>query len=111
MFCVILHLSSADPRAKQYPFMENPLATLGMVLTYLSWVMVIGPIYMRDRKPLQLRNTLIYYNAAQVLLSTYMFYEHLMAGWLRDYNYSCETVNYDDGAQSRRVSDFFAASN
>lgn len=85
--------------------MENPLATLGMVLTYLSWVMVIGPIYMRDRKPLQLRNTLIYYNAAQVLLSSYMFYEHLMAGWLQNYNYSCETVNYDDGVQSRRVSD------
>lgn len=84
--------------------MDNPLTTLGMVLTYLSWVMVIGPIYMRDRKPLSLRSTLIYYNAGQVLLSSYMFYEHLMSGWLTDYNYSCETVDYNDSVRSRRVS-------
>ena len=37
--------------------------------------MIIGPIYMRDRKPMQIRNTIIYYNAGQVLLSAYMFYE------------------------------------
>lgn len=74
-----------------------------MVLTYLAWVMVVGPIYMRDRKPFQLRNTLIYYNAAQVLLSGYMFYEHLMAGWANHYDYSCQTVDYTDGVSSRRV--------
>lgn len=94
----------ADPRAKQYPFMDNPLPTFGMVLTYLSWVLIIGPIYMRDRKPMSLRSTLIYYNAGQVLLSSYMFYEHLMSGWLTNYNYSCETVDYNDTFTSRRVS-------
>lgn len=55
--------------------MDNPLPTFGMVIAYLAWVLVIGPIYMRDRKPMQLRNTLILYNAGQVLLSAYMFYE------------------------------------
>lgn len=83
--------------------MENPLPTLGFVITYLAWVLVVGPIYMRDRKPFQLRNTLIYYNAGQVLLSAYMFYEHLMAGWAASYDYSCEKVDYSDGSQSRRV--------
>lgn len=95
---------ATDPRAKQYPFMDNPLPTFGMVLTYLSWVLIIGPIYMRDRKPMSLRSTLIYYNAGQVLLSSYMFYEHLMSGWLTNYNYSCETVDYNDTFTSRRVS-------
>lgn len=65
----------SDPRAKSYPFMDNPLPTLGMVAAYLAWVMVIGPLYMRDRKPMDIRNTIIYYNAGQVLLSSYMFYE------------------------------------
>lgn len=55
--------------------MDNPLPTFALVITYLAWVLVIGPIYMRDRKPMQLRNTLILYNAGQVLLSGYMFYE------------------------------------
>ena len=58
-----------------FPFMDTPLATGGMILAYLSWVLVIGPIYMRDRKPMNLKSVLIYYNAFQVLLSSYMFYE------------------------------------
>lgn len=70
----------SDPRAKSFPFMETPLPTIGMIATYLAWVLIIGPIYMRDRKPMDLKNTLIYYNAFQVLLSGYMFYE-VVIGW------------------------------
>lgn len=58
-----------------YAFMNNPLPTLGMVATYLTWVLIIGPIYMRDRKPMDIKNLIIIYNAFQVLLSAYMFYE------------------------------------
>lgn len=65
----------ADPRAKNYMFMNNPLPTLGMVATYLAWVLIIGPIYMRDRKPMDIKNLIIFYNAFQVALSAYMFYE------------------------------------
>lgn len=55
--------------------MDNPLPTFSMIWMYLAWVLVIGPTYMRDRKPLQLTTTLFYYNAFQVALSAYMFYE------------------------------------
>lgn len=55
--------------------MDNPIPSIALVIAYLAWVLVIGPIYMRDRKPMKLRNTLILYNAGQVLLSGYMFYE------------------------------------
>ncbi|XP_058463970.1 elongation of very long chain fatty acids protein AAEL008004 [Malaya genurostris] len=95
----------ADPRAKDLPFMGNPLPTLWMVTTYLAWVLVIGPTYMRDRKPMQLTRTLFYYNLFQVLLSAYMFYEHLMAGWARGYSLTCEPVDYSDGVLSRRMFD------
>lgn len=64
-----------DPRAQNYMFMDNPLPTLGMCVTYLAWVLIIGPIYMRDRKPMDIKNIIIFYNAFQVALSTYMFYE------------------------------------
>ncbi|XP_035788882.1 elongation of very long chain fatty acids protein AAEL008004-like [Anopheles albimanus] len=92
-----------DPRAKNLPFMDNPLPTIGMVLTYLVWVIIIGPTYMRDRKPMQLTNTLFYYNLGQVLLSAYMFYEHLMAGWARGYSLTCQPVDYSDDQLSRRM--------
>lgn len=55
--------------------MDTPIPTAAFILCYLAWVVVIGPLYMRDRKPFNLKNTLIYYNAFQVLLSAYMFYE------------------------------------
>ncbi|XP_050091018.1 elongation of very long chain fatty acids protein 7-like isoform X2 [Anopheles aquasalis] len=93
----------ADPRAKQLPFMDNPLPTLGMIMIYLFWVLLIGPMYMRDRKPMDLRRVIIFYNLFQVLLSGYMFYEHLMAGWLRGYSLTCQTVDYSDSPQSRRM--------
>ncbi|XP_052873723.1 elongation of very long chain fatty acids protein 7-like [Anopheles cruzii] len=93
----------ADPRAKQLPFMDNPLPTLGMITIYLLWVLLIGPMYMRDRKPMDLRRVIIFYNLFQVLLSGYMFYEHLMAGWIRGYSMTCQTVDYSDGPASRRM--------
>jgi hypothetical protein len=65
----------ADSRVKNYAFVDTPLPTIALCLIYLAWVMVIGPYYMRDKKPYSLRNTLIYYNAFQVFLSAYMFYE------------------------------------
>ncbi|KAG5673651.1 hypothetical protein PVAND_003679 [Polypedilum vanderplanki] len=92
-----------DSRAKNYPFITTPLATIGFVLIYLTWVCVIGPFYMRDKKPYNLRSTLIYYNAFQVFLSAYMFYEHLMAGWIKGYSFTCQTVDYSDNYLSRRM--------
>ncbi|XP_055678077.1 elongation of very long chain fatty acids protein AAEL008004 [Lutzomyia longipalpis] len=102
-YWTIVEEEFADDRAKGYPLMDNPLPTLALVVAYLAYVLIIGPLYMRDRKPLQLKNTLIYYNACQVLLSGYMFYEHLMSGWLFDYNLRCQTVDYSDSQQSRRM--------
>lgn len=68
-------ISSPDRRVKQLPLMDTPIPTAAFIIAYLSWVVVLGPLFMRDRKPFGLKNTLIYYNAFQVLLSAYMFYE------------------------------------
>lgn len=65
----------SDSRVKKLPLMDTPIPTAAFIIAYLCWVVVIGPLFMRDRKPFGLRNTLIYYNAFQVLLSAYMFYE------------------------------------
>ncbi|XP_055531730.1 elongation of very long chain fatty acids protein 7-like isoform X2 [Wyeomyia smithii] len=93
----------ADPRAKHLPFMDNPLPTVYLIICYLLWVLLLGPMYMRDRKPMDLRRFIIFYNLFQVLLSGYMFYEHLMAGWLQGYSLTCQTVDYNDGPLSRRM--------
>lgn len=75
LMSIICSFSILDPRAKRFPLMDNPLYTFGLVGIYLSWVLVLGPLFMRDRKPFQLRRTLVIYNAFQVAISAYMFYE------------------------------------
>uniref|UniRef100_A0A336LM25 Elongation of very long chain fatty acids protein n=1 Tax=Culicoides sonorensis TaxID=179676 RepID=A0A336LM25_CULSO len=102
-YWLLIEEQIGDPRSKGLPMMDNPIPTISLVLAYLAWVLVLGPMYMRDRKPVNLKNTLIAYNAGQVLLSGYMFNEHLMSGWARGYSYTCQPVDYSDSPLSRRM--------
>lgn len=77
---------------------------LGIVLTYVYLSTSLGPRIMRDRKPFQLRNTLIAYNFVQVVLSIYLVHEALFAGWATTYNYACQPVDYSNNPEALRVS-------
>ncbi|CAH0728000.1 unnamed protein product, partial [Brenthis ino] len=93
----------SDPRVQGWLLFDTPIATLAMVIAYLSFVMVVGPLWMANRKPFKIKNILVGYNAAQVLLSLYMFYEHLMSGWWYDYSLTCQPVDYSDSEKARRM--------
>lgn len=93
----------SDPRVQGWFLFDTPLPTLAMVIVYLGFVMVAGPLWMANRKPFRIQNTLVAYNAAQVLLSSYMFYEHLMSGWWADYSLSCQPVDYSDSEKAQRM--------
>ncbi|CAB3228015.1 unnamed protein product [Arctia plantaginis] len=95
----------SDPRVQGWFLFDTPLPTLAMVLVYLAFVMIAGPLWMANRKPFQIKNTLVVYNFAQVLLSSYMFYEHLAAGWWGDYSLSCQPVDYSESDKARRMLD------
>ncbi|KYN23397.1 hypothetical protein ALC57_04271 [Trachymyrmex cornetzi] len=58
---------------------------------------------MKDRKPYDLKNILIIYNFIQVLASLYLVYEGLMAGWLYEYNFICQPVDYSYKPSSMRM--------
>jgi len=65
----------SDPRVEDWPLMDSPWPTFAMVGMYLLTVVVIGPSIMANRKPFQLKNVLIVYNAFQVIYSSVMLYE------------------------------------
>ncbi|XP_072940549.1 very long chain fatty acid elongase 7-like [Epargyreus clarus] len=92
----------SDPRVQGWFLFDTPLPTLAMVVVYLAFVMA-GPLWMANRKPFKIKNILVAYNAFQVLLSLYMFYEHLMSGWWGDYSLSCQPVDYTDSEKARRM--------
>ncbi|CAG9772895.1 unnamed protein product [Ceutorhynchus assimilis] len=93
----------SDPRTSNWPLMNNPIPTILMVLTYLYVIMFLGPRLMANRKPFKLREVLVVYNGFQVLLSSYMMYEHLASGWFWDYSYKCQPVDYSNSEKAMRM--------
>lgn len=55
--------------------MSSPLPTLGICLFYAYFSKVLGPKLMENRKPFDLRRTLIIYNFVQTVFSAWIFYE------------------------------------
>ena len=45
-----------DPRVENLPLMSGPLPTVLICLTYVYVVTVWGPNFMRDRKPIEIRD-------------------------------------------------------
>lgn len=64
-----------DERTKNWFLSSSPWPLFAILAFYLFFCLYAGPKYMRNRKPFELRNTLLIYNAFQVALSCVMFYE------------------------------------
>lgn len=64
-----------DPRVNDWFLMSSPFPTLFMCLFYAYFVKVLGPKLMENRKPFQLKGLILGYNLAQVIFSTWLFYE------------------------------------
>ncbi|GLV34260.1 uncharacterized protein CBL_00191 [Carabus blaptoides fortunei] len=93
----------SDPRVNEWPLMSSPVPTILMVLAYLYIVVILGPRIMANRKPFKLRSVLIAYNGFQVIFSSIMLWEHLMSGWLTNYSYKCQPVDYSHNQEALRM--------
>lgn len=92
-----------DRRVDGWPLMDSPVPTLLLCASYVFVVKVWGPRFMRDRKPYEIKPFLIVYNLAQVIFSTYIFVELLLAGWGGDYNFRCQPVDYSNDPKALRM--------
>ncbi|CAH0384216.1 unnamed protein product [Bemisia tabaci] len=92
--------NKSDPRVKGWFLMSGPAPTLSIVLTYVFIVKYLGPKLMENRKPYKLKNTLIVYNAFQVVFSAWLFYRALRAGWWGDYSFFCQPIDYSNSPQA-----------
>lgn len=55
--------------------MGSPVLMTSILLTYVYFVLSLGPRIMANRKPFQLRGFMIVYNFSLVALSLYIVYE------------------------------------
>ncbi|XP_020285036.1 elongation of very long chain fatty acids protein AAEL008004-like isoform X2 [Pseudomyrmex gracilis] len=93
----------ADKRTTNWLLMRSPFPTLFICLFYVYIVKVLGPKVMENRKPFQLKNTLIVYNLFQVIFSAWLFYQCLMGGWWNEYSIRCQPVDYSNSPSAIRM--------
>lgn len=95
-------LTKRDLRVENWFMMSSPIPSFVICFAYIVFVKM-GPWLMKDRKPFNIRNILLFYNFAMVLLSTYCFLEFNLAGWLAGYTLGCQTVDYSNSPQAVRM--------
>ncbi|CAH0561030.1 unnamed protein product [Brassicogethes aeneus] len=84
-----------DPRVADWILLSSPVYTVTICLVYLLFVKVLGPAFMKNRNPFELKHTLTVYNAFLVLFNSWLFYEIGMSGWLTgEYSFICEPMDY-----------------
>ncbi|KPI98124.1 Elongation of very long chain fatty acids protein 4 [Papilio xuthus] len=76
--------------------MSSPKPVLFTLIIYLLFVLKIGPEFMRNRSPYNLKIILVVYNILQVLISTIVFYistDHILKNGLIIRQQQCVTEN------------------
>ncbi|KAF8783205.1 Elongation of very long chain fatty acids like protein [Argiope bruennichi] len=63
--------------------LKNPTVAVSIITAYLSFIFLVGPAFMKNRKPYTLRKTLIVYNFLQSALNAYVTYEALFDLWVK----------------------------
>ncbi|XP_012887711.1 PREDICTED: elongation of very long chain fatty acids protein 4 [Dipodomys ordii] len=94
--------AGADKRVEDWPLMQSPWPTLSISTLYLLFVW-LGPKWMKDREPFQMRFVLIVYNFGMVLLNLFIFRELFMGSYNAGYSYICQTVDYSNNVNEVRI--------
>lgn len=68
-------MSFTDKRTDDFWLISTPFPVLGILTLYYYFVMNIGPKFMKDRPPFELKKIIIIYNIAQISLNGYLFFK------------------------------------
>ncbi|XP_041976085.1 elongation of very long chain fatty acids protein AAEL008004-like [Aricia agestis] len=80
-----------DPRMKTLPLVQ--VSDIIIIITlYLLFVFKWGPRFMRNRRPFQIDNIVMVYNALQVLGCALMVF-YASRKWIREYKLFCQPVD------------------
>ncbi|GBM60884.1 Elongation of very long chain fatty acids protein 4 [Araneus ventricosus] len=69
------YMANGDPRVTKWPLMEGPGPTFVLVIMYVLFVKKIGPAWMMDKKPYDLRYPMFLYNLVLVFTNFYLLME------------------------------------
>ncbi|XP_059472455.1 elongation of very long chain fatty acids protein 7-like [Neocloeon triangulifer] len=92
-----------DPRTKDWFPVTNFNLAVVLVAAYLIFCLFLGPLLMKNREPMQLKNSMAGYNLTMVLVSAYVAFESFMGGWGTHYRFFCHPIGAPDDKNSLRM--------
>ncbi|XP_046960924.1 elongation of very long chain fatty acids protein 7-like [Vanessa cardui] len=91
------------PEIKDYLMTGNPQKLIVLLACYLFFCLRLGPWYMKDRKPYQLKTVINVYNVFQIFISLYLFYEGTIYLFFTDFNFCCQGLDDVKSPSSARI--------
>ncbi|XP_068762372.1 very long chain fatty acid elongase 4-like [Montipora capricornis] len=90
-------MQDGDPKTADWPLIATPWPTFSFIALYL-FIVKVGPKIMEKRRAYSLREVLIVYNFAMVILSAWMVYEFIASVVdIPNFDYFCEPMHYVRG--------------
>ncbi|XP_050520234.1 elongation of very long chain fatty acids protein AAEL008004-like [Daktulosphaira vitifoliae] len=77
-----------DEKIDNWLFMSNPWLVLSIITVYLLFILKIGPILMKNRKPFNLKYILLLYNIFQVIYNGYLVLLYFITPGAITYHYN-----------------------
>lgn len=90
------YMSSGDPRVSHWFLMQSPVPTIVLVVLYVAFVKVIGPSWMNDKKPYELRIPMFAYNMGLVVTHIYLVGEAIKVLSKSNKNLICRRDDLND---------------
>ncbi|KAG5678524.1 hypothetical protein PVAND_008191 [Polypedilum vanderplanki] len=95
--------NKSDPRTKNWFLMDSPFPTILISAIYIFSVKIIGPQIMKNRKPYNAKKLQLYYNVFHLIINIYLFYEACTNGWLVNYSFRCQPVDFSMSGTPYRI--------
>ncbi|XP_055933909.1 elongation of very long chain fatty acids protein AAEL008004-like [Argiope bruennichi] len=90
------YMANGDPRVTKWPLMEGPGPTFLLVILYVLFVKKIGPAWMMDKKPYDLRYPMFLYNLVLVFTNFYLLLESFRILFKPTSKWFCRIDNHND---------------
>lgn len=95
-------MARADPRTTNWLLIKEPWSTILLVSAYLL-IVLIGPVLMKRREAMDLKQVMFIYNFCLVMLNAYITVEIILSVIESKYNWLCDTLDYHDNGPGNRL--------
>ncbi|GBM86810.1 Elongation of very long chain fatty acids protein 1 [Araneus ventricosus] len=96
-------LGPSDPRIAKYPLMTSVLPTVLFSTVFLIFIKLIGPAWMKNKEPYNLRHMMVVYNIFLVGVNGWITLNFMRYGWLTTYSWRCEPIDTSNNPVALKI--------